>query len=121
MGKHTDDLQNCPIAAVRRDCIMTRFSMWTKAATSLFWRTVRKRKDASALHVAKFGSCRTTNRAREGQGGPRSIGGGRVSRKRKLSCLAAGLRLKVRKRYANESNAFGCWECRSDKAESQLM
>jgi hypothetical protein len=32
-----------------------------------------------------------------------------VSRKRKLSCFAAGLRLKVRKRYANESNAFGCW------------
>jgi hypothetical protein len=47
--------------------------------------------------------------------------GGHVSRKSKLSCFAAGLRLKVGKRHANESNAFGWWECRSDKIESRLL
>jgi hypothetical protein len=51
----------------------------------------------------------------------RSIGGGRVSRKRKLRRFAPGLLLKVRDRYANESNAFGWWEYRSDKTKSQLM
>ena len=58
-------------------------------------------------------------RVRRAGGG--SVVGDRVSGKRKLSCFAAGLRLKVRKRYANELNAFGRWEYRSDKTKSQLM
>jgi hypothetical protein len=58
--------------------------------------------------------------AREkGRGG--SVVGGRASRKRKLRRLAAGLRLKVRKRYADESNAFEGREYRSDQTKSQLM
>jgi hypothetical protein len=44
-----------------------------------------------------------------------------VSPKRKLRRLVAGLRLKVRKRYANEPNAFGRRESRSDKIENELM
>ena len=49
-----------------------------------------------------------------------SVLGVRVSRKRKLNCFAAGLRLKVRKRHADESNAFRRWEYRSDEAKRQL-
>jgi hypothetical protein len=58
--------------------------------------------------------------ARE-KGGGGVVVGDRVSGKRKLSCFAAGLRLEVRKRYANESNAFGRWEYRSDQAEGELL
>jgi hypothetical protein len=47
--------------------------------------------------------------------------GDRVSGKKKLICLASGLRLKVRKRYANESNAFGRREDRPDQVKGELM
>jgi hypothetical protein len=53
--------------------------------------------------------------------GRESIGVDRVSRKRKISCFAAGLRLKIRKSYADESNAFGRREYRSDQAEDDLV
>jgi hypothetical protein len=52
--------------------------------------------------------------------GDGSVLGVRVSRKKKLNCFAAGLRLKVRKRRADESNAFRRWEYRSDEAKRQL-
>ena len=44
-----------------------------------------------------------------------------LSRKRKLSCFAVGLRLKVGERHADESNALGRWEYRSDQAERDMM
>jgi hypothetical protein len=53
----------------------------------------------------------------KGRGG--SLLGGRVSRERKL--FVAGLRLKVRKRYADKANAFGWWKYQSDQTKSQLM
>jgi hypothetical protein len=92
---------------------MTKFFKRTQAATSPFL------GDASAWHVVRSGAVRITNGARRAGGA--SVVGDRASGKRKLRCFAAGLRLKVRKRYANESNAFGWWEYRSDQAEGELM
>jgi hypothetical protein len=89
---------------------VTKFFKRTKDATSLFL--------ADPIGLA----CRQIRQltAREkGRGG--SVVGGRASGKRKLRCFAARLLLKVRKRYAHESNAPAQWEYRSDKAESQLM
>jgi hypothetical protein len=50
-----------------------------------------------------------------------SVVGDRVSGKRKLRRLPAGLRLKVRKRHADKSNAFGRWKYRSDQVQGELM
>jgi hypothetical protein len=50
-----------------------------------------------------------------------SVVGERVSRKGKLSCFAHGSRLKVRKRHANESNAFEWGEYQPDQAKGELM
>jgi hypothetical protein len=62
---------------------------------------------------------RTTKCTREGQGW--SVVRAHVSRKRKLSCFAAGLRLKVRKRDAHEPNAFGRRKDRPDQVKGELM
>jgi hypothetical protein len=44
-----------------------------------------------------------------------------ISRKRELSRLAGNWRSKVRQRHADEPNAFGRREYRSDQAKSELM
>ena len=49
------------------------------------------------------------------------VGGDYISRKREFSCLAAGLRLKVRKGHSDESNTLRWREHGTDQVEGDFM
>ena len=55
------------------------------------------------------------------EGGRGSPTGERVSRKRKFSRFAAGLRLKIREGHSDESNALRRRECGTDQVKGDLM